>query len=291
MWWVALVLLAGLATAPAADARQHYPARGHRIMPAENGPLAAFSRPAAAYSFRRLFSAYAGPALRIRRASDSLEADINFLGFVPGIGAPIDTAAINAHCAATTCTVVTWYDQSGNGRDKTNATPANQPAANLSCILSGPCARTTAATTLLTGPTYTATTTSQSVAVVGRRVSAAGACIFLRNGNNNRIDGLSASANTWELGNGAMTAAATDNVFHSAIGALAPGAGQTTFRIDATETTGTGAPSLTAATIQMVGAAATTCDHVEAIYWDAQTLSPAERTALQQNQKSYWGTP
>lgn len=74
-----------------------------------------------ALSTRLLSSTYAGPALRVRRASDSTEQDIGFTSDV------LDTAALTAFVGAGDGHVVTWYDQSGNTRDLTQATPAAQP--------------------------------------------------------------------------------------------------------------------------------------------------------------------
>lgn len=74
-----------------------------------------------AYSTRRLRSAYAGSALRVRRSSDSAEQDIGF------VGNALDTASMLTFCGAGDGFVVTWYDQSGNARNITQATTALQP--------------------------------------------------------------------------------------------------------------------------------------------------------------------
>ncbi len=76
----------------------------------------------AAYSAsRKLRTAYTGAAIRVRRSSDNVEADIGFSGNA------LDTAALTAHVGANSGFVVTWYDQSGNGRHVTNATTTQQP--------------------------------------------------------------------------------------------------------------------------------------------------------------------
>ena len=62
----------------------------------------------AAWSFRLLANSYTGNCCRIRRSSDDAELNI---GFVSGV---VDTAAIDAHCAATNGYVTTWYDQMGS---------------------------------------------------------------------------------------------------------------------------------------------------------------------------------
>jgi len=77
--------------------------------------------PAAAYSLRLLRTAYAGFCIRVRRSSDNTEQNI---GFVSGV---IDTVALLAFVGAGDGFVVTWYDQSVNARDATQATAARQP--------------------------------------------------------------------------------------------------------------------------------------------------------------------
>jgi hypothetical protein len=76
---------------------------------------------AAAYSVRKLRSAYSGSAIRVRRASDNTEQDI---GFSSG---NLDTTALTTFCSGTDGFVTTWYDQSGNGYDATQSTAASQP--------------------------------------------------------------------------------------------------------------------------------------------------------------------
>jgi hypothetical protein len=83
-------------------------------------PLDLVSGAGAAYSLRRTRSLYSGSAIRVRRSNDNAEADIGFSG-----GA-LDTAALLSHTGANSGFVVTWYDQSGSGRNFTQATTANQ---------------------------------------------------------------------------------------------------------------------------------------------------------------------
>lgn len=75
---------------------------------------------AAAYSLRKLRLAYTGSAIRVRNSSNS-EADIGFVNNV------LDTASLLTHCGSGDGFVTKWYDQSGNGRDATQSTAANQP--------------------------------------------------------------------------------------------------------------------------------------------------------------------
>jgi hypothetical protein len=66
---------------------------------------------AAAYGLRKMRSAYAGAALRVRRASDDAEQDIGF------DGESLDWADAISFKGASAITVVLWYDQSGNARN------------------------------------------------------------------------------------------------------------------------------------------------------------------------------
>ena len=75
---------------------------------------------AAAYSLRKLRTAYTGSAIRVRNSSNS-EADIGFVNNV------LDTASLLSHCGSGNGFVTTWYDQSGNARNATQTTAANQP--------------------------------------------------------------------------------------------------------------------------------------------------------------------
>jgi hypothetical protein len=76
---------------------------------------------AAAYSLRKLRAAYAGSAIRVRRSSDNTEQDIGF------VAEQLDTVSLLAFCGVGNGFVTTWYDQSENGRNATQATAANQP--------------------------------------------------------------------------------------------------------------------------------------------------------------------
>lgn len=77
---------------------------------------------AAAYSLRKLRHDYTGAAIRVRESSGNTEADIGFTS--SGV---LDTTALLAHTGANDGFVTTWYDQSGNARNATQATAANQP--------------------------------------------------------------------------------------------------------------------------------------------------------------------
>jgi hypothetical protein len=74
----------------------------------------------AAYSLRKLRTAYTGAAIRVRR-SDNTEINI---GFVSGV---LDITTLLTFCGVFNGFVTIWYDQSGNGNNLFNIFPANQP--------------------------------------------------------------------------------------------------------------------------------------------------------------------
>lgn len=86
------------------------------------GLLDTYSGAAAAYSLRKLRSAYTGSAIRVRRASDNTEQNIGFTAL-----GGLDTSSLTSFCSGTNGFVTTWYDQSGNARNATQTTASNQP--------------------------------------------------------------------------------------------------------------------------------------------------------------------
>lgn len=86
------------------------------------GPLDYRPGALGAWGLRKLYSAYEGPAVRARRSSDNAEMDIGFLA-----DGSFDAATANTFKGAGTLAVVTLYDHSGNGRDFSQGTAANQP--------------------------------------------------------------------------------------------------------------------------------------------------------------------
>jgi hypothetical protein len=77
---------------------------------------------AAAYSVRKLRTLYTGNAIRVRRSSDNAEQNIGFTAL-----GNLDTTSLTSFCSGTNGFVTTWYDQSGNARNATQTTAANQP--------------------------------------------------------------------------------------------------------------------------------------------------------------------
>jgi hypothetical protein len=86
------------------------------------GLLDIYPDAAAAFSVRKLRSAYTGSAIRVRRSSDNAEQNIGFTAL-----GNLDTTALTSFCSGTNGFVTTWYDQSGNGYDAIQTTASNQP--------------------------------------------------------------------------------------------------------------------------------------------------------------------
>lgn len=78
--------------------------------------------PTAAFSMRRLRTAYTGSAIRVRRSSDDAQTDIGFT-----TTGDLDTVALLAFVGAGSGFVPVWYDQSGNERNVSQPNPGFQP--------------------------------------------------------------------------------------------------------------------------------------------------------------------
>jgi len=88
----------------------------------QNTPLLdTYTGAAAAYSLRKLRTAYSGSAIRVRRASDNTEQDIGF-----NIFGELDTVSLASFCSGTNGFVKTWYDQASTN-DATQTNTSQQP--------------------------------------------------------------------------------------------------------------------------------------------------------------------
>jgi hypothetical protein len=86
----------------------------------------AYAKPVMAFSFRRVVKDYIGSPIRVRRISDNAESDIGFDG-----SGNLDLNAFNTFKGASSLQLKTWYDQSGNGYDATQATNSLQPGITI----------------------------------------------------------------------------------------------------------------------------------------------------------------
>lgn len=74
-----------------------------------------------AYSTRKLRAAYTGMCMNVRRASDNTTQDISFVNNV------LDTISLLTFAGSSNCYITAYYDQSGSGLDMTQSTTALQP--------------------------------------------------------------------------------------------------------------------------------------------------------------------
>lgn len=96
----------------------------------DNIGLTASTPSAAAFSLRKLSSSYTGKAIKVRRNSDNTLLDIDFLP-----SGDLDTIGLKTFVGSANGYVETWYDQSGNARNVTQATLANQPRIVLGGVI------------------------------------------------------------------------------------------------------------------------------------------------------------
>jgi hypothetical protein len=82
-----------------------------------------YSGAAAAYSLRKLRTAYTGSAIRVRRSNDNTEQDIGFTS-----AGDLDTTSLKTFVGANSGFVTTWYSQGDStSLDFTQTTAASQP--------------------------------------------------------------------------------------------------------------------------------------------------------------------
>jgi hypothetical protein len=79
------------------------------------------------YSTRLVDTNYTGPLIKVRRSSDDATLDIYPVIQLHKQESTIDETALLAFVGAGSGFIDTWYDQSGNGRNATQATTTNQP--------------------------------------------------------------------------------------------------------------------------------------------------------------------
>lgn len=94
-----------------------------RVFVVAANPLSSISAAsAAAYSLRRLSCSYTGNAIQVRRSSDNTTQNIGFNAW-----GDLDTISLKAFVGTGSGFVTIWYDQSGNGRNASQATAGFQP--------------------------------------------------------------------------------------------------------------------------------------------------------------------
>jgi hypothetical protein len=232
------------------------------------------------------------------RASDSNTCDI-IVATSGGVGltANCSTGGDNgstlaAWCNATTCSVTTWYDQTGHSNNVVQATGADQPTITVSCSNSQPCL-TFSAVQLMKTSVDTTSGTAQPLLL---SIEAERTGNFTTGGNayrgtgNNIILGGNSSTNSWFAYAGSTVATVsgiTDSVFH-AINVVYNGA-STVFNHDGTEATLS--PGSTGMIFQIqVGDGANWIGNIAEVGYWAGAKTMTERNNLCHNQRLYWGS-
>lgn len=186
--------------------------------PTYQGPGDIFSGASAWYGLRAYSAAAAAAgqkAINIRRTSDSTTSDIRVLS-----NGNLDVATATTFCNATTCFVVTAYDQSGNARDATQATTTAQPQLVFNCLGTRPCMTfVTASSQVLASSTanISALYSIASVAIRTANFTAFGGILADNAGNGLAFN--NAASSIWEeQGVGAhVDNGVTDSAWHSII--------------------------------------------------------------------------
>jgi len=251
----------------------------------------------AAYSTRKLLTAYAGSAIQVQETTGNTTTNIGFVANV------LDTATLSTFCSGKTCKAITWYDQSGGGFDHTigigNAPTIFQSGA-VNVINSKPAllfslAQFLSNASLSANPINTLyenaviSWTSGTGGIVGASGSG---------GMEWRVDGPTISllkAQTAGIGTStlsltAATGAVVEAQYNSSSGAFS-------FWLNrATAGTGTSAQTLTATTSQIgIGSGISEPFNGsigEVILYDLVGGIPgASQSSITLNQKAYWGTP
>lgn len=256
--------------------------------------LDTYTGASAAYSLRLLRTAYTGNAIRVRRSSDNAEQNIGFVSNV------LDTASLLTFCGVGNGFVTTWYDQSGNANNGTQATAANQ----AQIVSSGAMITdidTSKITTTWTSDRYNLTigidpNTKYLSVSVARRQTTSGILIAL--GVDNTYSGANGQTPMLWIASGTLRSSMPSNLIHSTIttadGYIITSEKnssnlKTMYLNGSTQaTTATEAP-LAGANINMFGKSGgniTLGQYQEYIYWNSE--QSANRVGIETDINTYW---
>jgi hypothetical protein len=262
--------------------------------PAPSLLLDIYPSAAVAYSLRKLRTDYSGNAIRVRRSSDNTEQNIGFSGN------DLDTASLLTFCGVGNGFITTWYDQSTNANNATQATAANQAqiVASGALILD---ADTSKITTTWTSDRYALTigispdTRYLSVSA-SRRQTTSGVLIGV--GVASTIGGVNGQTPLTWIGTGTLRSYTPSLVIHNTIttadGYIITSEKNTSnlktmyLNGSAQPTTASEAP-LPGSNIDSFGQAGgnyTSGQYQEYIYWNSE--QSANRTGIETNVNTYW---
>ena len=240
-----------------------------------------FATATGSYSLRKVVAAYGGSAIRLRRASDSTQQDIGFAS------SDFDLGSANTFCAATSCFVAKWYDQSGAAQDFAQVTAGSQPPFVFSCLGSMACLSLTALTHQMSAPTASQATGIISFNAVLDRAVGTGICV-LPQLSQNAVKTRSGVVGLTLTGvSGSIVTGSADATWHSATGVI--NGASSYLAVDGSTTSGSVTGATASSAPGMNGAASTTCFLAELAIWGNYALLASEAAALNSNQHAYWG--
>lgn len=254
---------------------------------------AAASAAGAWYGVRAYSAAKAAalaPALQVTRASNAETCDI-LLAATGDLGNTASCTGANSgisgstFCSATTCSVVFWYDQTGNGMHEAQGVGANRPVLVFNCVNSKPCVTFNGSQYLAQSSSYSSSQPYTISAVAIRTSGTAQADIL--SGSNGVWFSAAGKVSAWF--GGTQDANQTDNAWHAMQWGV--NGSSSTMNVDGTSTTGLAWGSAALSSDFEIGAQGGATNPLtgkisEAGVWNS-TL--ATQAAICHNQAAYYG--
>ena len=299
----ALLLTLALAVLPAPAPAFWHSIEQVGVVTGGGGPLlldTLSASPQAAYSTRKLRSAYAGAALRVIRTSDSAQSDIGFAS------SQLDTSALAAFCDPFLCLVNIWYDQSGHGLDASSATTGIQirDSGALTSPINGFATLgfgIASPTDYMTVSTASAQPTTYVVAFQFRAAPSSGAAALITGGNSSTVVNMFGTYNapplTWMLYDGVsgfLVTGTPDTNVHLAVAIL--NTGSSSVLVDNVSVI-SGALVTASSTNIFIGAGYVgfveyQCNaNIGEVLIFNSVLSGGDQTLIHTDYDSHWGTP
>ena len=259
-----------------------------------SGPANVVASPVNFWGLRAVSTAYAsshGKLVNITRASDSHACDVLSSSSTGGFGLTgnCGTGADNGQsaasfCTSTTCSIATFYDQSG-----TSNLTATAVSLNLSCLNGLPCAVFNGSTSFASDST---TTQAQplTISAVAERTGAFTSYGQILDSNTNDY-GLtfSTSANSiFCYGGSVVNVSALDNAPH-AIQCVMTGTTTSSAVIDGTATTGNFGTSSLGGTLQIGRGLNNLTGNIWEIGLWGSAFNSTQYANMTTNQQTYWG--
>jgi hypothetical protein len=255
--------------------------------------LDTYTSAAVAYSLRKLRTDYSGNTIRVRRSSDNAEQDFGFSGN------DLDTASLLTFCGVGNGFITTWYDQSTNANNSTQAAAANQAqiVASGALILDADTSKITSTWTndrysLTTG--ISANTTYLSTSMFRRGATTTDNLVHLGNSASTNPTPLLwiGAGSSYSVRSYMPTLLSFQNV--STVGrciitSLKDGSNLKVAYRNGTQLTTTATQAPTATTLNTFGQASaffTSGQYQEYIYWDSD--QEANRIGIETDINTYW---